>query len=267
MPRRPLILLTNDDGYFSSGLIALEKALARSGEIITVAPDREQSASSHSLTLNRPLRLHERSANRYVVDGTPTDCVMLAVHAVLKKRKPDMIISGINHGANMGDDVTYSGTIAAAIEGAILNIPSIAVSMANWEPDMPMDRAARFIAASLPLFRALELGKSSFLNINFPPDNGRPYGKYRFTSQGFRRFADLVVRKTDPRGRDYFWIAGRPTWSLRPGTDYEAVAQRSVSITPMKLDFTDHPALERLRHAAGNETVKGARINKAGKTA
>lgn len=254
--KRPLILLTNDDGYFADGLQALERALARQARLVTVAPDREQSASSHSLTLNRPLRLHERSTNRFVVDGTPTDCVMLAVHAVLKKKKPDMIISGINHGANMGDDVTYSGTIAAAIEGAILNIPSIAVSMANYEPDMPMDRAAQFIAASLPLFTSLGLGKSSFLNINFPPDSGKPYRAFRFTSQGFRRFADLVVKKTDPRGRDYYWIAGRPTWSLRPGTDYEAVAERAVSITPMKLDFTDHPALERLRSFGKGKAIQ-----------
>ena len=140
------ILITNDDGYYSDGINAVFKELSRFAEVYLVAPDREQSASSHSLTLNRPLRMHKIDKHHYTTDGTPTDCVMLALHVVFNNKKPDFIVSGINHGANMGDDVTYSGTIAAAIEGAILNIPSIAASMANYEPGTPMTRAAKYIA-------------------------------------------------------------------------------------------------------------------------
>ena len=123
------ILLTNDDGYFSDGIRALFDKLSKTADVVVVAPDREQSASSHSLTLNRPLRVHRVDARHYAIDGTPTDCVMMAVHMICSKRKPDMVISGINHGANLGDDVTYSGTVAAAIEGSIMGIPSLAVSM------------------------------------------------------------------------------------------------------------------------------------------
>jgi len=149
MYRKKRILLTNDDGYFSEGINALYKELQKTAEVFIVAPDREQSASSHSLTLSRPLRVHKLDAHRYVVDGTPTDCVMLAVQLFFKRKRPDMIISGINHGVNMGEDVTYSGTVAAAIEGSILRIPSIAVSMANFEPGTPMIRAASVVSLTL----------------------------------------------------------------------------------------------------------------------
>ncbi len=246
MARQRIILLTNDDGYFSAGINALFTVLSKRNRVYLVAPDREQSASSHSLTLNRPLRIHKIDAYKYATDGTPTDCVMLAIHLLFKKQKPDMIISGINHGANMGDDVTYSGTVAAAIEGAILKIPSLSVSMAHWEPGMPMQRAAQFVERFLSLYAKLQMDSTTFLNINLPPDNRKPYRKFEFTSQGFRTYRDIVVRKTDPRGKAYYWIGGRPKWRSTPGSDFDAVERGIVSITPMKLDLTDSTSLDRL---------------------
>ncbi len=240
------ILITNDDGYYSEGINALFKELSRFAEVYLVAPDREQSASSHSLTLNRPLRMHKIDKHHYTTDGTPTDCVMLALHVVFKNKKPDFIVSGINHGANMGDDVTYSGTIAAAIEGAILNIPSIAASMANYEPGTPMTRAAKYIAKIVKKHDKFELAPSSFLNINVPCDNGKPYRNFEFTRQGMRQYKDVIIKKTDPRGLSYYWIGGRPKWRMTRGTDFATVKRGLVSITPMQLEFTDDPALKRL---------------------
>lgn len=245
--RRKLILLTNDDGYRSDGINALYDVLTRTAEVYMVAPDREQSASSHSLTLNRPLRIHRLDKHRYTTDGTPTDCVMLGIHLLFKKRLPDMIISGINHGGNMGDDITYSGTVAAAIEGAILHIPSMAVSMAQWMPDTPMIRAARFVAKFADRYSSLGLGDTGFININLPVDNGKPYRRFEFTRQGVRQYKDVVIHKTDPRGRSYYWIGGRPRWKSTRQSDFEAVHRGVVSVTPMKLDFTDMETLERLR--------------------
>lgn len=240
------ILVTNDDGYFSEGINALARELSKRHKIFIVAPDREQSASSHSLTLNHPLRMSKLDTNRYTTDGTPTDCVMLAVHLLFKGKKPDMIVSGINHGANMGDDVTYSGTIAAAIEGSILGVPSVAVSMSQYEPGMSMDRGAKFVGKIIDNFDILRLTPETFLNINFPPDNGKPYKEYRFTKLGFRHYKDVVIHKTDPRGKSYYWIGGRPKWKMTSGTDFETVHNGLVSLTPLKLNFTDEASLNNL---------------------
>jgi 5'-nucleotidase len=248
MPEKRRILITNDDGYFADGINALFHELARKNDVDMVAPDREQSASSHSLTLTQPLRMHKLDNRHYFTDGTPTDCVMLALHLVLGKRYPDFIISGINHGANMGDDVTYSGTVAAAVEGAIMKIPSIAVSMVDYRAGMSMIRAARFVSRLLELYPALELPPATFLNVNLPPDNGRPFRRYQFTSQGNREYKDVVITKNDPRGRDYYWIGGHPRWKRQKGTDFVAIKAGFVSITPMKLELTDEVALERLRN-------------------
>lgn len=244
---RKRILLTNDDGFFSDGINALFRELSRDHEVHLVAPDREQSASSHSLTVSRPLRMHQLDRHRYTTDGTPTDCVMLALHAVYKNRRPDMIVSGINHGGNLADDVTYSGTVAAAIEGAILRIPSMAVSMANYELGMSMRLAAKFVARFVKQYHRLGLDSSTFLNINLPPDTGKPYRAYAFTGQGIRQFKDVVTQKKDPRGRFYYWIGGRPIWTSSKGSDFDAVRRGVVSICPMKLDFTDHLELKRLK--------------------
>lgn len=247
MSDRKRILITNDDGYFSDGIRELFRALDKIAEVYVVAPDREQSASSHSLTLNRPLRVHKIDRQRYTTDGTPTDCVMLAVHMLFKKRPPHFIISGINHGANMGDDVTYSGTVAAAIEGSIMRIPSLAVSMANHQPGTPMRRAANFVVKLLPVIESLHLDTAVFLNINLPLDNGKPYRRFEFTRQGVRRYKDIIFRKTDPRGHSYYWIGGRPKWENTRGTDFGTVSRNVVSITPLRLNFTDTETLDNLR--------------------
>lgn len=239
-----LILLTNDDGIYADGLLALEKELRRIADVILVAPDREQSASSHSLTLARPLRLHSRGEKRYICDGTPTDCVMLAVHGLLKHKLPDLLISGINHGGNMGEDVTYSGTVAAAIEGSILGIPSIAVSNTDSENLKSFVAAARFIARFIRQVDKLDLPVETFLNINFPRLKNRGYDKYRFTRLGKRVYQDIIIEKTDPRGKNYYWIAGKSTWSRVEGSDFEAVSSGYVSISPLRLDFTDYGAIE-----------------------
>ncbi|MHC4628058.1 MAG: 5'/3'-nucleotidase SurE [Planctomycetota bacterium] len=247
MAEKLRILITNDDGYFSDGIKALFSELSKTAEVHMVAPDREQSASSHSLTLDRPLRMHKIDQRLYTTDGTPTDCVMLALHLIYKKHRPDFIISGINHGANMGDDVTYSGTVAAAIEGAILRIPSMAVSMADYKPTCSMKHAAQFVARLIRAYDRFELEPSAFLNINLPADNGKPYRQFEFTAQGFRQYQDIVIRKTDPRGLSYYWIGGRPKWKTTRGTDFAAVKRGLVSICPMKLEFTDEQALGRFR--------------------
>ncbi len=240
------ILVTNDDGYYSDGINALAKELSKFANICVVAPDREQSASSHSLTLNRPLRVQKISTDKYAIDGTPTDSVMLAVHLFFKKRRPDFIVSGINHGPNMGDDVTYSGTIAAAIEGSYLRIPSIAVSMNDYVPNMPMHRASQFVAKLVKVHPKLRLDPSVLLNVNFPKDNGRPYNKFEFTSPGIRRYRDVIYRKTDPRGKHYYWIGGTPKWQKTPGSDFEAVSKSKVSISPLRPDFEETESLKRL---------------------
>lgn len=247
MSRKQRILITNDDGYFSDGIRTLYTELKKQASIFMVAPDREQSASSHSLTLNRPLRVHKIDKYRYAIDGTPTDCVMLALHLLFEEKRPDVIVSGINHGANMGDDITYSGTVAAAIEGSILGIPSIAVSMANYEPGTSMTRAARFIGRLVANRDKLEISASTFLNVNLPLDNGRPYRACEFTRLGSRYYKDIVVHKTDPRGKPYYWIGGRPKWNTTKGSDFEAVNRGVVSITPLNLNFSDSKALTRLR--------------------
>ncbi len=252
MPKRKRILITNDDGYFSDGIQTLYRVLQKDYDVYLVAPDREQSASSHSLTLNRPLRFHQLDRRCYTTDGTPTDCVMLAVHKLFKHRKPDMIISGINHGANMGDDVTYSGTIAAAIEGSILQVPSIAVSMAHYRPGMSMTRAARFVAKLVKYSSQFGLDSMTFLNVNFPDDEGRPYRQYELTTLGVRHYKDIVIHKTDPRGLPYYWIGGRPKWKATPGSDFDAIQRGVVSISPLRMNFTDTETLERLAKSPPN---------------
>ncbi len=247
MSKKKKILITNDDGYFSTGIKELFKELSKTYDTFMVAPDREQSASSHSLTLNHPLRLHKIDEDIYSTDGTPTDCVMLAIHLLFKHKLPDMIISGINHGGNMGDDVTYSGTVAAAIEGSILGVPSIAVSMANYEPGIPMKRAAKFVSNFLKTYEKLNLDPKTFLNINLPKDNGKDYKKFEFTSLGYRMYKDIVIHKTDPRGKPYYWIGGKPKWKSSKGTDFETVSRKVVSISPLTLNFTDSSTLKRLK--------------------
>jgi len=242
-----LIILTNDDGVNAEGINRVEKELRRFADVLMVAPDREQSASSHSLTLDRPLRLNRVGDNRYTCDGTPTDCVMLAVHGLLKHRLPDLLVSGINHGANMGEDVTYSGTVAAAIEGSTMGIPSIAASNADPENNKSFGPAARFIARLARRFGKLELPLRTFLSVNFPRLNGTRFGRYKFTRLGRRVYKDIVIEKTDPRGKNYYWIAGESEWKDVEQSDFEAVSNGYISISPLKMNFTDYDTIEQVK--------------------
>jgi 5'-nucleotidase len=240
--------LNNDDGIWAEGLLTLAKEIRKIGKVLIVAPDREQSATSHSLTLHRPLRINKIEPDRYAVDGTPTDAVMVAFHGLLKRKKPDLLISGINQGPNLGDDVTYSGTVAAAIEGTLLGIPSIAVSHSNWVPG-EFGAAARWTARFVQKLAAEKLPPGTFLNINFPrvPKNRR-FSHYQITKLGARKYNDVIIRKTDPRGKHYYWIGGEPTYRRAEETDFTAVAAGKVSITPLKVDLTDYAALSYLQN-------------------
>lgn len=242
------ILLTNDDGVHAEGIRILYKEMKRHHDVLVVAPDREQSATSHSLTLTRPLRLYRHSADFYSCDGTPTDSVLLAVLKILNHRYPDMVISGINHGANMGEDIMYSGTVAAAIEGSLVGIPALAVSMVD-SLGADFAGAARFIRRFLKLYPALSIAPSTILNINFPGKVTDGFKKYRFTSLGSRQYDDIIIEKTDPRGLDYYWIAGSPVWKRQPGSDFMTVHSGEVSLTPIHLNFTDRATLDRLAAA------------------
>ena len=234
------ILITNDDGVYSEGVRLLARALAPEGEVIVVAPDREQSATGHSLTLHRPLRLQKIEENWYSVDGTPTDCVNLAVLWLLKDKKPDLVVSGINFGLNLGDDVTYSGTVSATFEGTLLGIPSVAFSQEIAE-GYSFERAAAFASRFIAELLRETLRPDLLLNVNLPAGD---FQGLSFTRLGRRVYQQVVVEKEDPRGRKYYWIAGTPEWQSESGTDHEAVASGRVSVTPLHLDLTDYRGLE-----------------------
>jgi 5'-nucleotidase len=244
MPAMPRILITNDDGIYSEGIRKLADALRPVGEVIIVAPDREQSAASHALTLNRPLRLLQLEKNEWIVDGTPTDCVNLAVLQLMKDHRPDIVVSGINFGPNLGDDVTYSGTISAAFEGALLNIPSIAFSALIGE-HFSFDRCAEFGAELTRYVLERPPDPQIILNVNFPVAGFRGV---KVTKLGKRVYSEGVIERLDPRGRKYYWIGGDPpTWHRGEGTDFEAVQNGYVSITPLHLDLTHHDSIPRLK--------------------
>ncbi|MGB5162794.1 MAG: 5'/3'-nucleotidase SurE [Thermoanaerobaculia bacterium] len=234
------ILITNDDGVYSEGLKLLADALGQIGEVTVVAPDREQSATGHSLTLHRPLRMQQLQEHVFAVDGTPTDCVNLAVLWLMKDSPPDLVVSGINFGCNMGDDVTYSGTVSATFEGTLLGIPSVAFSQEVGE-EFSFERAARFARRFTEILLNETLAKDTLLNVNIPADS--PQG-VRLTRLGKRKYKQVVVEKEDPRGRKYFWIAGTPEWQEEEGTDHAALSAGLVSVTPLHLDLTDYRGLE-----------------------
>jgi len=241
-----VFLLTNDDGINSEGLRALADSLCRSGKIIVVAPDRERSAAAHSLTLHRPLRSEKLSPGWYSVDGTPTDCVHLGVFGLLKK-KPDMLISGINKGGNLGDDITYSGTVSAAIEGCLLDIPSFAISLA-LNRDYHYETAGGIARILVGKISEHGLPRDTFLNVNVPDVHEKELKGIRITRQGRRRYSDTIVQKKDPRNRSYYWIgAGEVHYEPVEGSDIEAVRQNYVSITPLHLDMTDYKTRISLR--------------------
>jgi 5'-nucleotidase len=240
------ILVTNDDGYLAGGIQMLAKAAEALGEVKVVAPDREQSATSHSLTLHYPLRVRRASDGVQVVDGTPTDCVMLAVGELLENR-PDFVLSGVNHGANLGDDVLYSGTVAAAMEATILGIPAIALSHTGKDHDHLADWTGVLTALLRQLMNREDFPKETLLNVNLPPVRPHQVAGVRVTTLGRRAYVGSLTRAADPNGREYFWIGGGESkWWGGPESDFRAVHEGYISVTPLHLDLTNYRLLEEL---------------------
>ena len=242
---RPRILITNDDGIHSEGIGALEAAMNEIGEVYVVAPASEMSGASHSLTLERPLRIRQIDDRHWTVDGTPTDCVTLALNRILiDGDRPHICVSGINHGANLGDDATYSGTVAGAMEATILGVPGLAFSLVATRTHdftesarIAIDVTRRALAEGIPDW--------TLLNVNIP--KGVPKG-IRVTRQGFKEARPVISEHTDPRGKKYYWIGEvREGFRAEGGTDFEAVDEGYVSVTPMKSDLTNHGALEGMK--------------------
>ncbi len=244
----PSILVTNDDGVSSDGIHALAAALRHIGDVTIVAPTQEASAIGHALTLRRPLRIEEHAPRVYAVDGTPTDCVNLGVDIILKSR-PDLVVSGINKGWNLGDDVTYSGTVAGAMEGALLGIPSIAVSLKRTRT-FDFTHAAEAAATVARRVVAADWPARTFLNLNL--NTGAPKG-FRVTTQARRNHVTQIASRVDPRGQPYYWIEeALDEWHTNGGrSDYEAVMAGYVSVTPLQADLTDHAALEAVESLVG----------------
>ena len=236
-----LFLITNDDGVFADGLRHLAEAASEFGDVVVVAPDREQSASSHALTLHQPLRMREVQEHWYAVDGTPTDCVNLAVQGLLKDGKPDLVLSGINYGGNMGEDVTYSGTVSAAFEASLHRLPAIAFSQ-DLKEGFSFETAQKLARKVLKGVLDDVVPGDLLLNVNLPAG---PCRGVRLTRLDRRVYHQTVVEKTDPKGRLYYWIAGSPEWDDAEGTDHRAITENYVSVTPLHLDLTDYPGLER----------------------
>ena len=240
------ILVTNDDGIQSPALQQLRTHLSALGRVSVVAPDRNQSATSQALTLHRPLRIHPLGDDTWSVDGTPAYCVLVAFHGKLMER-PTLVVSGINHGPNMGEDVFYSGTVAAAIEGSLQGVPALAASLVTRIPTDFAEPAAMVAELVSQLLRR-PMGPRTLLNVNFPFCPRAQLAGVQVTRLGSRVYEDTLVRKVDPRGHDYYWIGGEdPVWRPEPGTDFHAVHSGFVSVTPMHLDLTDAAALEVLR--------------------
>ena len=239
------ILLTNDDGHFAEGIQTLRRSLSEQWEVVVVAPDREQSASSHALTLHHPLRVDRVEDEGWRVDGTPTDCVLLAMQGAVDGERPDLVVSGINAGSNLGDDITYSGTVAAAMEGTLLGHPSIAVSLFG---DNHFDTAARVTVDLVALVIEHGMPPDTLLNVNVPDIEWESINGLRLTHQGKRTYSEQIVKKRDPRGRPYYWVAGEgPFWETDQGADFTAVDDGYISVTPLHLDLTNHKALDAMR--------------------
>jgi 5'-nucleotidase len=238
------IMVTNDDGIHAAGIKALASALAELGQVTVVAPDRERSAAGHSLTLHSPLRVFELREGFYAVDGTPTDCVNMGIHSLLQSR-PDLVVSGINHGSNLGDDITYSGTVAAAIEATLMGIPAIAVSLASFERKGHFPAAAQVAVRVARQVLVNGLPPDTFLNVNVPNCPGEEMNPPLVTRQGKRSFVGTIVGKTDPRGRKYYWIgSGEADFNDYEGTDFHAINRNHVSITPLHLDLTNYESMK-----------------------
>lgn len=240
-----MILITNDDGVYSPGIQVLAKRLRELDETVIVAPDRERSAAGHSMTLHRPLLIEQLKEGVFSVNGTPTDCVNIAVKGLLKE-VPKLVVSGINKGPNMGDDVTYSGTVAGAIEARILGIPSFAISLAARENFRFSEAAEVAVQVARHLFKEGE-ADGTLLNVNVPNCSAGEIRGTVVTRLGKRIYHQMTVERVDPRGKKYYWIGGgEPEWERAEGTDFDAIDRGMVSITPLHLDLTDYAAFERL---------------------
>jgi 5'-nucleotidase len=243
------ILVSNDDGILAPGLALLADVCQTVGKVTVVAPDREQSGTSHSLTMHRPLRPGRRPDGSFQVDGTPTDCVLLAIGTLMPER-PDFLFSGVNHGPNMGEDVLYSGTVAAAMEGVTLGVPSVAISFAGPGSDLETLNSYRETLARL-VRRIVEVKgfpPETLLNINLPPCGAPDVQGVRVTTLGSRYFSESLTRMKDPWGREIFWIGGGSIhWTGGAQSDHHAVAERFISITPLHMDLTNYDLLEAVR--------------------
>src|SRR6266849_3864994 len=242
----PRILVSNDDGHLAEGLLALAEAMAPLGEVWVAAPDREQSAASHSLSLHRPLRIKQIRPRWYAIDGTPSDCSYLAINHLMKGARPRLMVSGINHGANLADDVTYSGTVAAAIEASLLGVPAIAFSLVTRHR-FDFSHAARFAQKLAAAVLAHPLPSKMLLNVNIPA--GIELTSYAVTRLGKHSYGYDVVEKVDPRGRKYYWIGGSEYQHEDiPGSDCNAVIEdHLISVTPLQLNLTDQGLLGELQ--------------------
>lgn len=245
------LLVSNDDGYAAPGIAALAEALRAIATVTVVAPDRDRSGASNSLTLDNPLRVREAANGFLYVEGTPTDCVHLAITGLLDA-EPDMVVSGVNAGANLGDDVLYSGTVAAAMEGRFLGLPAMAVSLAG-APHRHYATAARVARTLIENVRASAVPPDTILNVNVPDLPWEALGGFRVTRLGHRHKAEPVVRDRDPRGRPIYWVgpAGAEQ-DAGEGTDFHAVAAGCVSVTPLQVDLTRYPALDQLTRWLGD---------------
>ncbi len=240
------ILLSNDDGIYSAGLKALHEAFRGEHDVVVVAPDRERSAASHSLTLHRPLRINEISEGWFSIDGTPTDCIHIALNGLLPEPRPEMVVAGINMGGNLGDDVTYSGTVAAAIEGTLQGLPSIAVSLVSRGP-FEFGAAAEFAARLVKQVADRGLPEDTLLNVNVPDLPAGGMRGIQITRQGKSIYGEAIVEKVDPRGQTYFWVgSGNTEWIRRGDTDLDAVHEGKISVTPLHLNMTNETAYQEL---------------------
>jgi 5'-nucleotidase len=259
------ILVTNDDGIQSPGITALAEALSAIGEVWIVAPDRERTAVAHAVTLHKPLRVHRVAPRTFSVNGTPVDCVNLALLKIMPK-PPSIVVSGINKGVNLGDDVLYSGTVSGAMEGTILGVPSLAVSQ-EGQNVFRFAVGATYAARVVRLVLDQGLPEETLLNVNIPDRPKRAIQGVRVTCLSRRRFDNPIIEKLDPHGRKYYWIAGkRVSWSRSKDSDHEAIAEGLVSITPIRLDNTNHGVLDQFRAwepAIQRGTVKLIRLGRS----
>jgi 5'-nucleotidase len=241
------ILCSNDDGILAPGLALLADACREVGDVTVVAPDREQSGTSHSLTLHRPLRPARRPDGAFQVDGTPTDCVMLALETLMPER-PDFVFSGVNHGPNMGEDVLYSGTVSAAMEGVMLGVPGVAISFAGSDPEMMGTYRETLVRLIRRITSAEDYPRDTLLNINLPRLPATEVRGVRVTRLGSRFFSDSLTRMKDPWGREIMWIGGGTiTWTGGEDADHAAVAAGFISITPLHMDLTNYSLIETVR--------------------